>query len=58
MTLLFGKVNAACTYHLGALEVADSQHNLVDSVTAHQLDNLGGCGELGVHLDGRQLEVL
>ena len=38
--------------HLGALHVADAQRDLADLVAADQLDDLGGCRELGVDLDG------
>ena len=39
-----------CPDHLGPFEVPNSQGDFADGVTAGQLDNLSGCGVLGIHL--------
>jgi hypothetical protein len=44
--------------HLCTLYITDSEDNFADCVTSTEFDNLGGCCELGVHFDDRQLQVL
>lgn len=51
-------VDVEDTHHLGPLEVTDPEGDLGDGVATHQLHNLSGGGELGVHFDRGQLQVL
>ena len=51
-------VNVQNSDHLSSLQVTNPQGDLGDGVTPHQLHNLSGGGEFGVHLDGGQLQVL
>jgi len=46
------------THHFGSLELRYPQGDLGDGVTAHQLHDLRCRGELAVHADVRQLQVL
>lgn len=51
-------VDVEDTHHLGPLEVTDPEGDLGDGVATHQLHYLSGGGELGVHFDRGQLQVL
>ena len=51
-------VEVECPHHLASLEVGDSEGDLADGVAPHQLHQLSAGGELRVHLDGGQLQVL
>lgn len=51
-------VDVEDTHHLGPFEVTDPEGDLGDGVATHQLHYLSGGGELGVHFDRGQLQVL